>query len=439
MRATVKKIIVTLLLIEAKLVIKKYKPRIIVITGSVGKTSTKDAIYAVVSNGTHVRKSEKSFNSEIGVPLTILGVPNAWNNPLVWLQNLADGLFLVLFKNPYPEWLVLEIGADHPGDIRGVASWLPVDIAVITRVPDVPVHVEFFDSPEEVLEEKASIIGALKKDGVLVLYADDERTRNLAPRADGRRVITYGMSEDAYVHIDNPTPTFGSDGYPIGMNAQITVEGVTAPIEVVGTVGTHVLLAALAGVAVGLVFKKSISEMTASLKNHEPPAGRMRLLRGINSSLIIDDTYNSSPAAVEAALETLSYMGTQFGAHTHHRGRKIAVLGDMLELGRHSVYQHRKLGEMAAKKATILVTVGFRAGDMAVGALDAKMKQDHVTSYREVEFAIEPVAAMIKPGDTILVKGSQGMRLERVVKRLLEKPEEAKTFLVRQGEEWEKR
>jgi UDP-N-acetylmuramyl pentapeptide synthase len=439
MRDVIKKFVVSILLWEAKLVVRKYEPKIIVITGSVGKTSTKDAIYSTISNGAHVRKSDKSFNSEIGVPLTILGAPNGWSNPLLWIQNIFDGLFLIIFHSSYPEWLVLEVGADHPGDIRRVAKWLPVDIAVITRVPDVPVHVEFFDSPDEVLEEKASIIGALKPTGTLILYADDERTRNLASRANGRRVITYGLSADAYVHIDNPTPTFGEDGFPTGMTAQITVEGTTAPIEITGTVGTHMLLSALAGVAVGIVFKKSLSDMTHALKNHTPPGGRMRLLRGINGSLIIDDTYNSSPAALSAALETLSYMGTQFGAHTHHRGRKIAVIGDMLELGRHSVYQHRKLGELAAKKATYLVTVGFRAGDTAVGAIENKMKEDHILRYRDVEFAIEPVAAMIKPGDTILVKGSQGMRLERIVKRILEKPEDAPNLLVRQDDEWKKR
>jgi UDP-N-acetylmuramoyl-tripeptide--D-alanyl-D-alanine ligase len=438
MRDFLKKIVLTILMWEARTVIKKYQPKVIVITGSVGKTSTKDAIYAVVAHGAHVRKSEKSFNSEIGIPLTILGQANPWNNPFLWLQNIFDGLFLIVFRSTYPEWLVLEVGADHPGDIRRVASWLPVDIAVITRVPDVPVHVEFFDSAEEVLEEKASIIRALKPTGTLVLYADDERTRNLASRAGERRVITYGMSEDAYVHIDNPTPTFGEDGFPLGMQAQITVEGTTSPIEIVGTVGTHILLASLAGVAVGTVFKKSLAEMTHSLKNHESPAGRMRLLRGINGSLIIDDTYNSSPAAVAAALETLSYMGTQFATKTHHRGRKIAVLGDMLELGRHSVSQHRKLGEMAAKKATILVTVGFRAGDMAVGAIENKMKETSIISYREAEFAIEPVASMVKPGDTVLVKGSQGVRMEQIVKRLLLNPEDAK-LLVRQDEEWGKR
>lgn len=123
--------------------VRKYKPRIVAVTGSVGKTSTKDAIFAVLADNQHVRKSDKSFNSEIGLPLTILGCPNAWNNPLRWLQNIFDGFLLLVLPSRYPAWLVLEVGADRPGDISGVAKWLPVDVAVITRLPEVPVHVEF--------------------------------------------------------------------------------------------------------------------------------------------------------------------------------------------------------------------------------------------------------------------------------------------------------
>src|SRR2546426_1057325 len=126
MRNFLKSLIVALLTWEARLVLRKYRPRIVAVTGSVGRTSTKDAVYALLAGSARVRRSEKSFNSEIGLPLTVLGVPNAWHNPLRWLQNFFDGLFLILFTAPYPEWLVLEVGADRPGDIRSLASWLPV-------------------------------------------------------------------------------------------------------------------------------------------------------------------------------------------------------------------------------------------------------------------------------------------------------------------------
>src|SRR3989338_617386 len=124
MRSIFKKIISKLLEIEARLVLRKYKPRIIGITGSVGKTSTKDAVFAAISSHFHARKSEKSFNSDIGIPLTIIGLQNAWSNPLKWMANIISGLSVILFRGDYPKWLILEIGADRPGDISRVAKWL---------------------------------------------------------------------------------------------------------------------------------------------------------------------------------------------------------------------------------------------------------------------------------------------------------------------------
>jgi UDP-N-acetylmuramoyl-tripeptide--D-alanyl-D-alanine ligase len=439
MRDFAKKIILKCLLWEAKLVIRKYKPKIIAITGSVGKTSTKDAIYAVVSMGAHVRKSEKSFNSEIGLPLTVLGAPNAWGNPFKWMQNLIDGLFLIVFRSSYPEWLVLEAGADRPGDIQSLSSWLPVDIAVITRLPDVPVHVEFFDSPEAVAEEKASLIKALKPGGTLILYADDPRTKSLAERAKDHNVIFYGMSTDAYVHAEHMLPIIDGEGWPEGMSAQIFVGEATAPIEIKGTIGSHALLSVMGGVAVGSVFKKTVDEMVGTLKTYDPPPGRMRILHGVKETLVIDDTYNSSPAAVVAALEALAFVGPHFAKAKHRRGRRIAVLGDMLELGRHSVEEHRKLGVHTAKCATLLLTVGFRARDIAEAALDAGMKDGAILQYEDSEKAGDELEALIKPGDTILVKGSQGVRMEKIVEMLMASPERASELLARQDEEWKKR
>ena len=134
MKSFLKKIIVSILESEARLILKKYNPFIIAITGSVGKTSAKDAIYTVLAGSvSRVRKSEKSFNSEIGVPLTILGCDNAWSNPFLWLKNILNGLELILLRSNYPNCLVLEVGADHPGDIQKITKWLKPDVAVITQ------------------------------------------------------------------------------------------------------------------------------------------------------------------------------------------------------------------------------------------------------------------------------------------------------------------
>src|SRR5689334_19738464 len=132
MKTFLKNTVVKILNWEAKLVVKRYKPKIVAITGSVGKTSTKDAMYTVLSHFYTVRKSEKSFNSEIGLPLTILGCPNGWSNPFVWFDNILKGLILIVWKvKDYPEWLVLEIGAGKPNDIKSVAKWLKTDFVIL--------------------------------------------------------------------------------------------------------------------------------------------------------------------------------------------------------------------------------------------------------------------------------------------------------------------
>ena len=454
MRTAFKKIVLLLLSLEARLTVARYKPHIIAVTGSVGKTSTKDAIYEVVAEGAYVRKSQKSFNSEIGLPLTILGRPNAWNNPFKWVLNLLDGLLLIVVGSRYPEWLVLEVGADRPGDIKKVATWLPVNIAVITRLPEVPVHVEFFESAEQVVEEKAALIDALLPDGTLVLYADDARAEEFKLRfrdgnpdasvgapTQGRRgkIITFGFAPGADVRAEDTTILFesGTEHWPIGMSTRLTIDGVSVPIEVEGAIGTHTLLPALAAAAVGVALGKAPSDIAHALKNYEPPQGRMHLVRGVKDTLIIDDTYNSSPAAVAAALDALKAISTS--------GRRIAVLGDMLELGRQSVEEHRKIGAHVAARASdggavdMLVTVGFRARDIAEAALDGGLAENAILQYEDSEKAGEELAALLQSGDCILVKGSQSMRMERAVKEMMAEPERAGEMLVRQDEEWIKR
>ncbi|HWB34379.1 MAG TPA: UDP-N-acetylmuramoyl-tripeptide--D-alanyl-D-alanine ligase [Candidatus Paceibacterota bacterium] len=428
-----KSVVARLLRLEAMFVVRRYKPKIIAVTGSVGKTSTKDAIYSVVAHDAYARKSEKSFNSEIGLPLTILGRPNAWRNPIAWVENLLAGAVLLVIKRRYPEWLVLEAGADRPGDIRSLSSWLPIDVAVITRLPDVPVHVKFFDSPEAVKEEKASLIEALVPGGALVLYADDAEVERLRHRAPGARVVTFGFSEVADVRGSNMHIVFeeiAGAQKPVGMSAEITIDGATEKLAIDGALGTHALLPALAAAAVGKALAKPLPDIIDALRGYEPPKGRMHLVEGEKHTVIIDDTYNSSPAAAQAALETLAMLP---------KGRKIAILGDMLELGRHSVDEHRKLGALAAKSATILMTVGFRARDIAEGALDNGMKEDKIFQYEESEQAAKELEEMLKEGDIVLVKGSQSMRTERIVEEIMADPSHAADMLVRQDEEWKKR
>lgn len=433
MRGLFKRIVVSLLTLEAKAVLRKYKPRIIAVTGSVGKTSTKDAIYSVLAPHVFVRKSEKSFNSEVGIPLTILGRPNAWSNPLRWLENLIDGLVLILWRSEYPKWLVLEVGADRPGDISSVSKWLRADMVVITRIPDMPVHVEFFDSPDDVAREKASLLRSLKEDGTFIANADDARVLALRDNVPGQ-AITYGFSLGSDVMGEKLELLSEKDGgLPLGVAARVKYEdtGESAEVRCMGTIGSQGFLPLLAAISVGKVLGFTLPSMVEALAGHLAPPGRMRLIPGLKGSLIIDDTYNSSPAAVTAALSALSLVGG--------KGRRIAVLGDMLELGRYSTAEHKQIGKDVAETADLLLTIGFRARDIAEGALQGGMKEAAIRQYEDAAQAGKELEQLLQTGDVVLIKGSQSMRMERVVEEIMAEPMRAKELLVRQDREWRRR
>lgn len=416
MKSIFKSILTTILTFEARIILNKYHPSIVAVTGSVGKTSTKDAIYTVLSSSCYVRKSEKSFNSEIGIPLTILGVQNAWNNPAHWLSNILHGLDLIIFKHKYPECLVLEVGADHPNDIKKVVEWLKPDISVITKIGDIPVHIEFFPSVDNLLAEKAYLIKGLKKDGVLVLSADDEKVRNLS-KGVIQKCLTFGIKEPATISASNIAIMYSEDKRPQGMSFKLNYEGNSVPLNIKGILGNQQVYPIIAATTVGIARGISFSNIINSLSQHTPSKGRMNIISGINGCTIIDDSYNSSPDALHEALTTLFLIQTS--------GKKIAVLGDMMELGRFSADEHKKAGIHAIESSNILVTVGQRA----------KLMNGNI-NFESSNDAIEYVKGIVGQGDIVLVKGSQSARMERIVKALLLEPEKASELIVRQEPEW---
>src|SRR3989344_5481321 len=234
MKTLLKKIIIPILRLEAKLILRKYKPRVVVVTGNVGKTSSKDAVYAVLKNFGYARKSYKSYNSEIGVPLTILGASSGWSDPVRWLRNLFHGLSVWLLPHEYPQWLALEVGADRPGDIEKISQWLFADVAVLTRLAKVPVHVEYFGSPEKVFEEKEQILKTLKDDGILAVNFDDEEIMKIAGGYRGR-VVTYGFSKGADICAGSfriRTEKGGAFEKPIGVSFRLAYGNSSLPISI---------------------------------------------------------------------------------------------------------------------------------------------------------------------------------------------------------------
>ncbi len=445
MKPIFKKTLACVLKAESKLVLMRYKPKVIAITGSVGKTSTKDAVYAVLSKISYVRKSEKSFNSELGLPLTVLGLPNGWNNPIAWIQNILKGAWLILSPfglHKYPKWLILEVGVGKPNDMRDTASWLKTDAVIMTAIGETPAHIEFFTSRKHLIEEKSELIKTLKPEGLLVLNSDDESVLEMKSKTKCL-VVTYGFKEGADILGSGKSIAYDKNGIPEGVVFRVDEEGRSVPVAIEGVFGRNHVYASLAALALSYGLKFNMLSAADSLKNYDVPPGRMRLLKGKKESLIIDDTYNSSPFACESALKTLGDIKFPEGSP---RGRKIAVLGDMLELGKHTVEAHKNIGKIAKENADILIVVGLRAKSIKEGALEvypeeggAGMNPESIFEFLDSREAANFVKTFIKNGDIILVKGSQGMRMERIVGEILLEQGNKYSLLVRQDPEWLKK
>jgi UDP-N-acetylmuramoyl-tripeptide--D-alanyl-D-alanine ligase len=427
-----KKIIEWKLRLLAKWVLKKYRPQVIGITGSVGKTSTKEAVFTVLSSKFRVGKNIKNYNNELGVPLSILGSESGYKNPLAWIYVFLKALGLLLFrKKDYPEIMVLEMGADKPGDIRYLTKLAPCHIGVITAIGHV--HEEFFGSLEKIIREKQILVTHLKKDDWAVLNADDALVMEVKDKIKAR-ISTFGFSEGAEVRAAEPAVSAGPSPDPWvdvqikGLSFKLMYQGSSIPVFLPSVLGEHQVYSALAAAAVGLALGVNGADISAALKNYKSPPGRMNLIPGIKHTSIIDDTYNSSPMAARAALSVLKKINVS--------GRKIAVFGDMLELGEFTESGHREVGEAVPGAADILVTVGDKAGFIGDEAAKRGLPSDKIHGFDNTYEAGKYIQETLRQGDIILVKGSQGARMERVVKELMSEPLQAKELLIRQGEEW---
>lgn len=423
MKDFIKPLVIRILTWEAKLVLAKHKPFIIGVTGNLGKTSTKDAIYAVMKQHFYTRRSEKSMNSEFGVPLTILGQKSGWSNPLAWVSIIINGFF-VIWQKSYPTHIILEIGADRPGDIKFISSWIKPNITVVTQFGQVPVHIEFFPDRDAVITEKGYLVSALQENGLFIFNADDHDAKKLITITNARKV-SIGINEGADIKANN----IKQYGHPIeGTEADVEIDGVSYHMVLPEVVGKSPVYCALPALAVARELSIPIEISCASLRDADKPKGRMRLLPGMNGSIIIDDTYNASPKATEHGLKTLSEMKTT--------GRKIAVLGDMLELGLHTRDEHYKIGLDAAKSCHKLYTVGIRSRIIAEGALDGKMLDENIMQCDTAIDAGKELVQVLGPNDIVYMKGSQSIRMERAVKMILAETHNPKKVLVRQEREW---
>lgn len=423
-----KKILFKILRFLSRKIIKKYKPKIIGITGSVGKTTSKNAIYEVLKNRYRTRMSPKSYNSELGLPLTIMNIETS-KSFFVWIINIFKGIKLLLKTDKnYPEILILEMGADKPGDISYLTTIIKPDIAILTEVS--PAHLEKFDNLDNILKEKLQIFNTGDSNQKAILNIDNALIKKSQTDIDAD-VITYGINENADIKAFNINShnTFDDD-YTSGIEFDLKYKNEEIHVKMQYLLGKHQIYSILSAFAVGIIFDLTLEDIKNSLEDTKSQNGRMSLIKGIKNTWIIDDTYNSSPIASVSALETLSYSSVL--------GKKIAVLGDMLELGASSESEHKKIGyRVQDLDLDLLITVGERSRDIARGAKEAGMDENTVFMFSNPEDAGKFIQNRIKQNDLVLIKGSQGIRCEKIVKEIMADPLSAKNLLVRQTGIWE--
>jgi len=420
-----RKLLQKILKILAILVLRKYKPIIIAVTGSVGKTSTKEAIYHVLKTNFgegKVRRNLRNYNNEIGVPLTIFGLETAGRSILGWLIKFIKIFWMIIFRVSYPDFLVLEMGADRPGDIRYLIKFVYPKIGIITAIGEIPVHLEFFESPEQVAREKRNLVACLKEDGVAILNYDDQIIRGMVKGLQAK-VLTYGLKEKADVRATNydlkisPSTALGTSE----LNFKLEFRGSSVPAKLVNVLGVQHLYSVLAASAVGIVFDMNLVEIVEALKEIQPLPGRMCMIKGIKNTLIIDDSYNAALLSMEAALDSLRVFENK---------RKIVVLGDMLEIGEYAPEAHRRIGKKVAEITDLIFTIGPRAKFISESAIKNGFDEKKIFQFDVSDDAGKVIQDQIKEGDVILVKGSRAMKMEKIIKEIMAEPEKAEELLV---------
>lgn len=419
--------------ILAKLIIWRYQPKVVGISGSIGKTTAKEAINLVLEDKYRVRTSYKNYNNEFGLPLTIIGSKSPGKNYFAWLGVFIKAFCLLVYKNKkYPEILVLEMGIDRPGDMNYLTSIIKPQIAVITAVSYS--HLEYFGSILNIKKEKQHLVEALSSSGLAILNFDSALVKEMKNIAKAR-VVSFGIkAENVDLKAQDVIYNFEKGLYELsGINFKLNSDGAVVPVAMKNVISEPAIYAALAALAVAREFKIPVLEAATKLRNFSLPPGRMNILPGIKHSFIIDDTYNSSPEAALSAISILGKMSIDSQAH------KYAVLGDMLEIGAYTIEGHRLVGRKIKELGIdYLVAVGERARDFMRGAKDSGMAKDKIFFFDYPKEAARFLQHRLQSGDLLLVKGSQGARMEKIVKEIMAEPDRAEEFLVRQELEWKK-
>ena len=349
---------------------RRFDLPVVAVTGSSGKTTTKNMIASVLAERYRVFKTPGNLNSQLGV---------------------SEALFSLQGDHGAA---VLELGMNHAGELDRLSRMTRPSIGVITNVG--PAHIEFFESIEDIARAKGEILDHLPEGGSAVLNADDPLVMKQAARSLAR-VVTFGRSAGAEVRLARARTELSGSSFTL-------LDGASFRINLMGE---HQVMNAAVAVAVGRLSGIDDQSIARALRSVEPTPMRMEY-RKAGAVHLINDAYNANPSSMKTALDALATAG----------GRKLVVLGDMLELGDLGRAAHREIGKRAAEVAERIITVGELAREIAAAALDGGIPASRVVSCRCNDEAAAAVMAEVEDGDVVLVKGSRGMRMETVVEYL---------------------
>jgi UDP-N-acetylmuramoyl-tripeptide--D-alanyl-D-alanine ligase len=355
---------------------EKTTASVVGITGSVGKTTTKDMTAALLETRGPVLRTAGNFNNEYGLPLTLLGLRE---------EDTAA---------------VLEMGMSAPGELRALSAIAEPDVAVITRVA--PVHLEFFPSVDAIAEAKAEILEGVRPGGIAVLNGDDPRLRRVGERW-GKRVVWFGRDRRHDVSAERWRGTV------FGMRFDLRVDGATVDVAL-PLAGPHFVENFLAAAAVAHVLGVRAEVMAETAAGLAPGRHRGEVRRLDEGITLLDDSYNSSPHALEASVVALTLAPAR---------RRVAVLGDMLELGATGPELHRESGRALAGRVDMVIGVGPLSKEIVAGAREAGVAEDALAHFDDAEAAAKAVGDLVRSGDAVLVKASRAVQLEAVVDALV--------------------
>lgn len=394
------------------------RPTIIGITGSFGKTTTKEAVYEVLKTSFRAYRNPKSLNTEIGLLLAVLEQPSGFSSPVKWAKVMA-GAFYNAFAGPKYDFLILEYGADKPNDINHLVSLVKPDIGIITHIASVHHGDGQFKNLEDVLSEKKKLVTCLGENDIAILNTDDTLLNKIKDEIKAK-TLWFGKKGNIYAdNLKNLTHGFSA-------TIHAGEQKIDASFPIAGDFHINSILPALlCGALNGISLKKGIE----ALQNFRLPPGRMSIIEGKNGSTLIDSTYNASPSTMKQALELLK---------NFPKKKRIAVLGNMNELGENSKSLHHEVGEHIGTWASKLITVGTDAALFADSALKNGLPKARITSTMCAQDAALAISNDLDKDTVVLLKGSQNnVRLERAVKILMAHPGDAEKSLCRQETEWE--